>query len=88
MKAHSGDWLIVHSHTDGALVRRAEIIATGDGGTPPFTVRWIEDDRESVVFPGPDAEVVSAGEKAEINRQQTEQIEKFQSALEARHTVG
>ena len=61
MQAHEGDWLVVHSHTDGGHIRRAEIIGTRDDGAPPYSVRWIDDDKESVVFPGPDAQVVSAG---------------------------
>jgi hypothetical protein len=84
MKAHSGDWLVVHSHTDGGPVRRAEIIATGVDGNPPYTVRWVEDDRESVVFPGPDAQVVSAEEQAEIHRLESAHIEKVQAELGSR----
>jgi hypothetical protein len=34
MQAHPGDWLIMHSHTDGGHVRRAEIISTGADGAP------------------------------------------------------
>ena len=81
MQANPGDWLVVHSHTDGGPVRRAEIIATGADGTPPYTVRWVEDDRESVVFPGPDAQVVSAEEQAEIHRLEAVHIEKVPSEL-------
>ena len=60
MKAQSGDRLVVHSHTDGGRVREAEILATQVDGEPPFTVRWTGDNHESVVFPGPDAEIVAA----------------------------
>lgn len=81
MQARSGDWLIMHSHTDGGHVRKAEIITTGADGAPPYTVRWIEDDRESVVFPGPDAQVLSAEQKAEIDRTEAKQIDRVQSAL-------
>ena len=59
----------------------AEIIATGVDGNPPYTVRWVEDDRESVVFPGPDAQVVSAVEQAEIHRLESAHIEKVQAEL-------
>jgi hypothetical protein len=64
MQAQQGDWLVVHSHKDGGHARRAEIIATHAGGEPPFTVRWVGEDRESVVFPGPDAEVHPSAEAA------------------------
>lgn len=85
MKANQGDWLIVHSHNDAAHIRKAEIIGTADSGEPPYKVRWVEDDRESVVFPGPDAQVLSAEQEAELNRQQSAQIDRFQSALT--HTI-
>ncbi len=87
MQAHSGDWLIMHSHTDGGHVRKAEIITTGADGAPPYTVRWIEDDRESVVFPGPDAQVLSAEEQAQIDRAEAKQIDKVQSALSVQHAA-
>ena len=38
MKAQPGDWLVVHSHIEGRHDRRAEILATGPDGEPPFTV--------------------------------------------------
>jgi len=88
MKAHSGDWLVVHSHTDSGPVRTAEIIATGVDGTPPYTVRWVEDDRESVVFPGPDAQIVSADEQADMHRREATHIEKVQSELGGRSSGG
>jgi hypothetical protein len=62
-------------------VRKAEIIATGADGAPPYTVRWIEDDRESVVFPGPDAQILTPEEQAAHDRAETAQIGKVESAL-------
>ena len=86
MKAHEGDWLVVHSHSDGGHVRRAEIIGTRDDGTPPYTVRWIDDDRTSVIFPGPDAQVVSAAQQAEHDRAESALIDRLQNAIETRST--
>ena len=60
MQAQAGDWLVVHSHSDQGVVRRAEILSTHANGEPPFTVRWTDDDHESVVSPGPDAQVIRA----------------------------
>jgi len=40
MQALSGDWLVVHSHTDRGPVRRAEILATDAHDEPACTVRW------------------------------------------------
>lgn len=58
MRAQPGDLLVVHSHTDQGVVRRAEIVTTHANGEPPFTVRWTDDNHESVVFPGPDAQII------------------------------
>ncbi len=82
MQGQAGDWLIVHSHNDGGHIRRAEIIGTHAGGQPPFTVRWLDEDKESVVFPGPDAQVVAAGEEQQAQKAASERIDRVQSAIE------
>ena len=58
MHAEQGDRLLVHSrHVDGP-VRDGEIIdVPRPDGSPPYRVRWSDDGHESLVFPGPDAEV-------------------------------
>ncbi len=81
MRAAIGDWLVVHSHTEGQHDRKAEIVATGPDGAPPFTVRWTDDERESVVFPGPDAQILSAAEQAEHARAETELIDRVQASI-------
>lgn len=58
MKAKVGDRLVI----DGTNVgdQRRVGVVTGvahPDGTPPFVVRWLSDDHESVVFPGPTARV-------------------------------
>ncbi len=72
---------MVHSHTEGRPVRRAAIVGVGPDGGPPYTVRWTDTDHEALVFPGPDAVVVSADEQAEHDRMESERIEQLQSAL-------
>lgn len=68
MLAHPGDWLVVQSRLEGGHVRRGEIIATSTpSGDPPFTVRWVDDGHEAIMFPGPDAHVVTAAHQAEID---------------------
>jgi Domain of unknown function (DUF1918) len=81
MQAHSGDWLVVRSHTDGGHVRRGAILATHADGAPPYSVRWLDDDRESVVFPGPDAQIIPANDEAERDRAHSELIDKAQSGV-------
>jgi hypothetical protein len=61
MHAKAGDWLIVEtSASDRHHLRgRIEEVLSKDG-EPPYRVRWTNDDHLSVVFPGPDARVVTA----------------------------
>jgi len=69
MHAKPGDWLIVETATlDRQSIRgRIEEVLSGDG-QPPYRVCWITDDHVSVVFPGPDARVVTAEELAVMDR--------------------
>lgn len=61
-RAHTNDWLVIRSHTDFAASPRAEIIAVpSPDGQPPYIVRWEDSGHEGVVFPGPDAQVVTGG---------------------------
>jgi hypothetical protein len=68
MRAKVGDWLVVESAETDRPVRRALITEVGGpDGTPPFHVRWLDDDHEGVVFPGPDAHVVDAQRQHELD---------------------
>jgi Domain of unknown function (DUF1918) len=57
-RAEVGDWIVlpdVHGHTHG---RRGQVVALlHPDGTPPYRVRWLDDDHESVLFPPPDVVV-------------------------------
>ena len=69
MRAHSGDWLIVKGRFNSSAARRAIVLeAHGPEGSAPFLVRWIESGDEALVFPGPDAVIVSAAEQSEQDR--------------------
>ncbi len=60
MKAKVGDRLVIYGTNLGD--RRRVGVVTGvahPDGSPPYVVRWLEDDHESVVFPGPTAHVES-----------------------------
>jgi len=60
MEAHVGDQLVVESRTVDTPRREGQILEVhGEGGTPPYVVRW-SDGHEGLVFPGPDAHVVPA----------------------------
>lgn len=56
MHAHVGDWLIVPPGPHDAHGRRGQIVELlHPDGTPPYRVRWLDDEHLSVVFPPPDA---------------------------------
>lgn len=60
VKAAIGDKLIVEG-THGGDPRKVGFIVElhHPDGSPPYLVHWEGDDHESLVFPGPDAHVVS-----------------------------
>lgn len=85
MRAHAGDWLVVEGATEGTHARRAEILAVeAADGSPPYQVRWLDTGHEGLVYPGPDAHVVSAVEQAEIDRVAAERAARVQSAIRQR----
>jgi hypothetical protein len=75
MRAHAGDWLVVETATVGRHCVRGRIEEVADpAGAPPFRVRWTDDDRVTMVFPGPDARVLTQHELAELDRQRAERF--------------
>jgi hypothetical protein len=75
MHAKVGDWLIVETSTvDRHSVRgRIEEVLSGSG-EPPYRVRWTYDDHIALVFPGPDARVLTAGELAALDQARSRQF--------------
>lgn len=88
MHANVGDWLIVRSSTTGRPARRGEILTVGTNGAPPFRVRWTENDHEALVYPGPDAEVVTAEQQARLDREQDDRIAAIHPATDAKSAPG
>jgi hypothetical protein len=76
--------LVVNSHAAGRPIRRAAIIAVGTDGEPPYRVRWTDTGHEGLVFPGPDAEVISAARLAERDRIEAERAWSHSSPARAR----
>jgi hypothetical protein len=67
MFARVGDWLVVESHSDGAHARRGEIVEVArTDGAPPYRVRWSAE-HVALVYPGPDAHVISADQLASLD---------------------
>ncbi|WP_199433765.1 DUF1918 domain-containing protein [Qaidamihabitans albus] len=82
MYAESGDWLVVRGTVVGGPDEAGIILKVrGGDGSPPFLVRWLRDDQESLVFPGPDAIVLTAGEKAAADEQQRRGIDRAQEEI-------
>lgn len=58
MKANVGDWIVVESVNLGGPRRIGRVMRVEHtDGSPPYTVKWTEDDRETLFFPGPEAHV-------------------------------
>lgn len=65
MKTKPGDWLVVKGPVVDHGGRRGLIVSVRhEDGTPPYVVRWQDNDREALVFPGPDAHVVTAEDES------------------------
>ena len=58
MIAHVGDRLVIKGAHVGDPTRIGVITALRhQDGTPPYEVRWLDNDHEALVFPGPEAHV-------------------------------
>lgn len=58
MDARVGDWLVIEGTTLDDRRRQGQIVGLAHtDGTPPYQVRWMEDDHESLVYPGPGARI-------------------------------
>jgi hypothetical protein len=59
--AKPGQWLVIKSAVLDRPPRRGLITEVhGVDGTPPYVVRWADNDHEAIVFPGPDAHIESS----------------------------
>jgi hypothetical protein len=62
MQASVGDRILVHGRTVGIPEQMGEIVEVrGKHGEPPYLVRF-PDGHETLMFPGPDCEVVAHAE--------------------------
>ena len=58
MIAHPGDRLVMDGKHIGDTRRVGVITAVGHGdGTPPYEVRWLDNGRTTLIFPGVEAHV-------------------------------
>lgn len=83
MKGHPGDWLVVHSRDEHHHEQSGVIVEChGPDDSAPFLVRWDEDGRETLVFPGPDSAVYSAEDYAARNAASTARALKLQKEIQ------
>jgi hypothetical protein len=58
MQAQPGDWIDLPEGPEHPHARRGLIVGVlHPDGTPPYQVRWLDDEHESVLFPPPDSHV-------------------------------
>ena len=83
MQAKVGDWLTIKGPaTEQGLITEVR----SPDGSPPYVVRWLDTGRVAMVFPGPDAVVVTADEKKVADERSQSRVAAVQTAI-ARHTV-
>jgi hypothetical protein len=82
MKAKVGDWLVIKGTTVGQHDQRGLITEVhSPDGAPPYVVRWLVNDHEATVFPGPDAVVVTAAEQADADKRAQDRFGAIQAAI-------
>ncbi|MFC9555261.1 DUF1918 domain-containing protein [Rhodococcus sp. NPDC056960] len=82
MHAEPGDWLVVKGTIVDSPDEVGHIIEVRHSdGAPPYLVRWIRDGHEALVFPGPDAHVVTAAEKDREDTHERHRISAVQDAI-------
>ncbi|WP_436776460.1 DUF1918 domain-containing protein [Yinghuangia sp. YIM S09857] len=58
MNAEVGNWIVVESVHLGGARRIGRVMAVQHtDGSPPYLVKWTDNDRETLFFPGPEAHV-------------------------------
>lgn len=61
LRAARGDWIVIERAGIGQPARKGLIVGVRSvDGSPPYLVRWAGHGHTSLMFPGPDARVVSA----------------------------
>jgi hypothetical protein len=75
MRATVGDWLMVEGNHLSDPKRHGQILEVhSTDGSPPYLVRWADSDIETLVFPGPDAWIIT-----------TDQLHERESHTPAKH---
>jgi hypothetical protein len=82
MKGKVGDWLVIKGATLDRPDQRGLITEVhSSDGSPPYVVRWLDNDHVATVFPGPDAVVVTAEEQKAADKRAQHRFGAVQSAI-------
>lgn len=82
MKANVGDWLVVKGRTNEQAEHRGEITEVhGVDGSPPYMVHWLDTGHAALVFPGPDAVVVTPAEREAADERERSRLASIQAAI-------
>lgn len=89
MKAKPGDWLVIKGTVLDAPDTVGQIleVRSADGG-PPYLVRWTHNDHEALVFPGPDAHVLTASAMEAADEQRRTRLAELQNLIMRSHGRG
>ena len=89
MKAKVGDWLVMKGGAAGHGDQRGLITEVNSAeGAPPYVVRWLDDDHEAMVFPGPDAVVITPEEQRAADDGADSRLRAVQRAIRDRIAAG
>ena len=84
MHAKTGDWLLVDQHGVDKPSRRGQIVGVRrPDAAPPYVIHWLDSEHEALVYPGPDARVVTAEELAEMDACAAERASAVQRTIGA-----
>ncbi|MGX9791138.1 DUF1918 domain-containing protein [Mycobacterium sp. MMS18-G62] len=82
MKAVVGDWLVMKGYTIDKPDQRGLITEVhSDDGSPPYMVHWLDSDHAAMVFPGPDAIIVTAAAQRAADERERQRIASVQSGI-------
>ena len=88
MKADAGDWLVVKGRTNERAEQRGMITEVhAADGSPPYLVRWLDTGHEALVFPGPDAVVVTPAEQQAADERARSRFASVQATI-TNHPAG
>jgi uncharacterized protein DUF1918 len=88
MRACPGDWIVIKSRTTGRPAQRGRIMEVAAGGSPPYLVRWLADDRVSLFYPGSDAIVLTPEEVSAADERERARFAAAQRIIAGRSGLG